>query len=568
MPPSAPPGPDRTSFLFQVGGHLAASLDLAETVRAVLDHSVPLVADFAALHLLDGGELKFLGVAHADPAKRALAEAYVRRYPARVDAPRGPGLVVRTGEPVAVWRLDPKALEAAAEDAEHLALLRALSPRAYLIVPLRVHGRVTGALTLCHAESGRAYAPEDLALAQDLAHRAATAIENARLYAAQEEARAQADRVRRLLEAQNEAAPDGIFFQAADGTTAWYNQRLLQMWGVDESVPAKATLQERLAAIMDRLADPAGFGRIALELEKERDTVLRLDVLEKSGKVFDCYTAPVCEPDGAYLGRVWYYRDVTAQRAMEGELATARKRLAQSEKLALVGTLVSGVAHEIRTPLAYINNHAHLVHRIAERARRGEATPEHLAAMGTSAEAIAEGVDRMNRLVVELRRFTRQDDAPAGVADVDEAVRGAAHLFTATHRGRVALESTLRGAGSAAVAPAQLQQVVLNLLENAMDASPPGGRVRLETRAETDAAEVVVRDWGAGIPADVLPHVWEPFFTTKPEGTGLGLSIVRRIVETSGGAIQCRSEAGEGTTFTVRLPRPRADADGKAQSPS
>lgn len=547
-------------LLLDVGTRLASSLDEADAARIVVDAFVPAFADSACLHVRTSeDEVHLVAVAAQDPALRAAVDAHASRFPARLQDAHGAGRVIRTGEPEVYLHLTPEKLDAGAADDTERRLLRDLGPRSSIVLPLRQRGRALGALTLLRTGGRAPFTPDEVDVARDLADRAATTLENARLFRDERAARDDARRARLLLEAQNEASPDGIFFQGADGRTAWYNRRLLELWEVDSSVTTKATLGERLAAVMDRLADPEAFARVAFEMEQEPHRTMRLDVRSKSGRTFDCHTAPVLGPDGGYLGRVWYYRDVTAQRAMEGELAAARRELAQNEKLALIGTLVSGVAHEVRTPLAYVSNHAHVLLRAAQRARDGATIDPAL--IESSAAAIVEGTDRMNKLVLELRRFARQSDGATDAADVDEAARGAAHLFGATHRGRVQLESLLGGAPRAAIDPVQLQQVILNLVENAMDASPPGARVRLETRKGLDGPELRVRDWGSGIPADVVERMWEPFFTTKREGTGLGLSIVRRIVEGVGGSVRCESVVGKGTTFIVQLPPAKADED-------
>ena len=360
-----------------------------------------------------------------------------------------------------------------------------------------------------------------------------------------------------LLESQNEAALDGIFFQGADGRAVFYNRRLLEMWGVDESVPQGERVEERLAKVVHLLADPQAFVEKVLAMERDRDATLREDLRTADGRIFDCYAAPVRTREGAYAGRVWFYRDVTARRRMEEELAFARRRLAHSEKLAVLGTLVSGVAHEIRTPLAYVSNEAGLLARWVSRLEPGRPLREEEAArLAEAARTIAEGVDRMNHLVLDLRRFSRMEAGERAELDLDETVRAAVDLFQATHRGRARLDAALHSGRRVLADRVHLQQVVLNLLENAAEASPHGASIRVVTRAEGEGqgAVLVVEDRGPGIPTEVQARMWEPFFTTKPEGTGLGLSIVRRIVLAHEGTIRCESGPGQGARFVVRLP--------------
>jgi len=174
----------RTELLSEAGGRMAASMDVEQTLQEVAQIAVPAVADWCAITLLEPpGALRTVAVAHADPAKVELARELTERYPQRLDAPTGAGAVIRTGEPQLVPAITPEILAAAARDEEHLRLLRELDLSASLTVALRVPGRVLGAVTLVMAESGRAFAPEDVSLAAGLAGRAALHVRNAQLYA-------------------------------------------------------------------------------------------------------------------------------------------------------------------------------------------------------------------------------------------------------------------------------------------------------------------------------------------------------------------------------------------------
>jgi len=168
-------------------------------------------------------------------------------------------------------------------------------------------------------------------------------------------------------------------------------------------------------------------------------------------------------------------------------------------------------------------------------------------------QAMLDGVDRINALVKDLRPFanTEARRVPSGLHDV---VAGAVALFTATQRGRVEVVSDLQPTPPLALDRGQLQRVVINLLVNAADAMPRGGRVRVSTRAVGDDVFLEVEDEGTGIPPEVEARIFDPFFTTKADGTGLGLAITRRIVEAHGGEVGYRTKVGRGTTFTVRLP--------------
>ncbi len=244
-----------------------------------------------------------------------------------------------------------------------------------------------------------------------------------------------------------------------------------------------------------------------------------------------------------------------ARRQAEQELEAARQQVAMSEKLSTLGTLVSGVAHEIRTPLTYVSNNLFLVRQRLEQAARSQPELQPLVdEIAGYGKAALDGVARINRLVEDLRRFARRDEGGPVEADLRDVVGVAVDLFRATRRGRIDVRADLRAVPALQVDVGQIQQVVLNLLSNAAEAMPSGGLVRVATRAVPGGGEIEVEDHGAGIAPEAQEHLFHPFYTTKADGTGLGLSICQRIVESHGGSIRFESRPGRGTTFFVFLP--------------
>lgn len=201
---------DATRFLADASTSLAAIVDYKSTLQRVAGLSVPAFADWCAVDLAEAdGTLRRLAVVHADPAKVQLAQELSRRYPLNPEAPRGAYHVLRTGEPELIQDVaDPRWTELANND-PHLRLLRRLGLGSFMCVPLQIRNVTTGVLTFAYAESGRRYEPHDLALAEELARRAAVAIENARLYAALREADRRKDEFLAMLahELRNPLAP-------------------------------------------------------------------------------------------------------------------------------------------------------------------------------------------------------------------------------------------------------------------------------------------------------------------------------------------------------------------------
>ncbi|HET6404863.1 MAG TPA: ATP-binding protein [Candidatus Thermoplasmatota archaeon] len=247
-------------------------------------------------------------------------------------------------------------------------------------------------------------------------------------------------------------------------------------------------------------------------------------------------------------------RDLTDEERSRAELEAARRQVAQSEKLSALGSLVSGVAHEVRTPLTYLQNSLYLLQRRLERAVARPGADEDLRALLPDIETTVEAAQRIERLVDDLRRYTRLRAGEPQPVALDVAVRQGVELFRATHSGGVEVRAQLEPTPRVDLDALSVQQIVLNLLSNAADASVPGSAVHVRTRATAEGAELEVADEGSGIPPETLARAFDPFFTTKSHGTGLGLSIVRRIVEESGGTIFVASAPGKGTTFRIEFP--------------
>jgi two-component system sensor histidine kinase PilS (NtrC family) len=236
-------------------------------------------------------------------------------------------------------------------------------------------------------------------------------------------------------------------------------------------------------------------------------------------------------------GLVIVFQDLTPFREME-------EAMRRNDRLAAVGKLAAGLAHEIRNPLASMCGSIELLGHapgLANKDRR-------------LMEIVLREAERLEALVRDFLGFARPQEPQLTVVDVAAQLEEALVIF----RGELANRGLTLGTGIEPAVlvradPAQLKQVIWNLLSNAADATSSGGRVsvrlfRLGTRAVFE-----VEDTGVGISNDDLPHIFDPFFTTKEKGTGLGLALVHRIIERHAGRIEVRSEAGSGTTFRIEL---------------
>jgi PAS domain S-box-containing protein len=225
---------ERTQFLADVSAALDASLDYDATLRAVADLAVRRIADWCAIDMVtDDGGMRNVAVAHVDPAKVAMARELQQRYPPDLDAPTGaPNVALRTGEPELYPDITPELLAHAGADEEQVALVRELGLSSAMVVPLRARGRVLGALTLIATHGRAAYGEDDVAFAEQIAARAAIAVDNARLYGEAREQERRSAEARALLDTLIDQAPIGVAFLDLEGRYVRVNDTLAEMHGI------------------------------------------------------------------------------------------------------------------------------------------------------------------------------------------------------------------------------------------------------------------------------------------------------------------------------------------------
>jgi signal transduction histidine kinase len=240
------------------------------------------------------------------------------------------------------------------------------------------------------------------------------------------------------------------------------------------------------------------------------------------------------------------------------DLKSAETQLVHSEKMASLGRLVAGVAHEINNPVSFIaTSVAPLRKRLAEAAV--EAPPDVVPLLREAEEiagVMARGAERTAAIVRDLRSFSRLGEAKRKPADLHDGLEVSLRLLESRWRGRVTVHRDYGEMPLVECDPGQLNQVFMNVLANACDATAANGNIWITTRRQGDEAVVTVRDDGVGMPPEVRDHVFDPFFTTKDVGggTGLGLAISHGVVAAHGGRIEVESAPGAGATFRIILP--------------
>ncbi len=250
------------------------------------------------------------------------------------------------------------------------------------------------------------------------------------------------------------------------------------------------------------------------------------------------------------------------------ELQEAQSQLVQSEKMASLGQLVAGVAHELNNPIGFVHANLTLLQEYLERllgaAREGRDDPRAREAIEKLLLRSREGTERVKKIVEDLRTFSRMDRAALEEVDLHEELERTLSLMTPRLKEGISVERDYRADPRIRCHAGQLNQVFLNLLVNACDALGGRGRIRISTESDAERVFVHFEDDGPGVPEEIRTRIFDPFFTTKPvgKGTGLGLSISHGIVERHGGRISVRSRPGS-TVFTLELPRSPRGGDGR-----
>lgn len=253
------------------------------------------------------------------------------------------------------------------------------------------------------------------------------------------------------------------------------------------------------------------------------------------------------------------------------ELKEAQAQLVQTAKMASLGELVAGIAHEVNNPLAFVMNHIRTIDDrlsgIADAVEPGlqdAARRKWDKARERLPEAL-EGLERIRDIVVKLRTFSRLDEGEFKLVDMRDAIDTTIALIRHRAKDRVAIEVVHGDDGPLACYPGPLNQVIMNLVSNAIDAIEGTGTVTVRTWREEGRYCIAVADTGPGVPEHIRDRVFEPFFTTKPvgDGTGLGLAISYRIVESHKGCMRILDRPGGGAEFVVSIPTDLKDEGGK-----
>jgi PAS domain S-box-containing protein len=356
---------------------------------------------------------------------------------------------------------------------------------------------------------------------------------------------------------------DGVIATNVDGAIVRMNPVAEQLTGWTIAEAQQRPLADTMILLNEDTREPVEnpFVRVLRDRVKiqlpEGTVIVRKDGSEVA--IADSCT-PIRMSDGTLSGAVLVFRDLTEERAAATIEAKYQQQLIVSDRMASIGTLAAGVAHEINNPLTYVTANVDLA--LGElQALAGGSTPERLQHVAALLADVREGASRIAKIVRGLKTYSRVEEERRVVFDLLPVLELSIDMAfnEIRHRGRV-----VKAYGKLPLVDgddARLGQVFINLLVNAAQSLPTthmeANEIRIVTSTdERGRAIVEVRDTGVGIPAAILSRVFDPFFTTKPigVGTGLGLAICHNIVAGMGGELSVESEVGRGTTFRVALP--------------
>jgi two-component system sensor histidine kinase PilS (NtrC family) len=361
-------------------------------------------------------------------------------------------------------------------------------------------------------------------------------------------------RLRHLHEHTVASLNSGLLTTDSEGRVRSMNPESERISGRKLAEVLGRDLEQVLPGVRDAL-------RMGMETPSGGRVRARMPLAHRSGQKRHLGLASSILRDGEGLASGWVviFQDVTEVVAMEQELR-------RSERLAGVGQLAADIAHEIRNPLAAISGSVEVLEASLGGGDR-DAEPRRLMAI------VLREIDRLNHLITEFLQFARPAPAKRTPVDLGLVVEDLVGMFEVTRPEGVEIEVDVATRRTALADPTQVRQVLWNLLLNAVQAMPEGGRIRIsvgevggqpqegvsEGRNEAKGGgafvEVAVADTGIGMAPEVLERIFDPFFTTRPDGSGLGLATVHRIVEANGGNLRVESSVGEGTVLRVRFPR-------------
>lgn len=589
---------DAERFLFEAGIALSSSLDYKKTLATVAELAVSHFADWCTVDMLDpDGILRRLAITHIKPEMVEWAEEIHSKYPPDPDAPFGIYNVVRTGESEFYPEIPDKILAERAQNEEHLRMLRQIGFKSAMLIPLKIRKRILGVITFVNSESPN-HTSEDLALAEDLANRAALAVDNAKLFSAEQTIRRMAqknsDFLRRLqavsrslsqalipkevAEAVIEqgitslGAHAGILVLSDDqknelnavGSIGFADQ-IMEKWqrfDINQKVPLADAVRTGKPIFITSFAkftdEYPMLGPLALVTESNALVAIPLIVKNKTIGGIGLSFREIQEFSNDDRMFLLALAQQCAQALERAKLYENEQNLrAEAEKANRIkDEFLATVSHELRTPLNAIVGWTSLLKREQLKGDQIQRAVETIDRNAKSQVQIIEDLLDVSRII------TGKIKLEPVLLDFQKIVSAAVESIMPTAKAKkINIDTDLNRSLFIKGDAERLQQVLWNLLSNAIKFTPNEGVISVKLKAKNSDAVVSIKDSGQGIDPQFVPFVFDRFrqadatTTRNHGGLGLGLSIVRNLVEMHGGRVEVTSQGKDkGSTFTVKIP--------------
>lgn len=344
-----------------------------------------------------------------------------------------------------------------------------------------------------------------------------------------------------FLEKVFEALQEGVIILTPDGQATFANRAAGRLFGLEPSSAIGRAMEDIIP----------GLAWASLVADGSRAISRDFELFYPESRFLNLYLAPITDEgerpgpeDDEHLGFVLLVRDLTQTRRLTEEKI-------ESERLNALTLLAAGVAHELGNPLNSLNIHLQLLER-----KLRKSSPEAHTAVREQLEIARGEIKRLDFIIAQFLSAIRPTRPQLELEDVNQLIRDAARFLEPEIADRrLTLKLELRAdLPLLPVDPGQMKQAFYNLIRNATQATPPGGKITIRSDLADYEVVIAVSDTGAGIPPEQMGHLFEPFHTTKEKGTGLGLLIVRRIVREHGGEIAIESAENKGTRIRIHLP--------------
>jgi PAS domain S-box-containing protein len=551
------------SFLVEATRLLAQSLDVETTLATVARLSLPHLGSWCMVDLLEGDHMRRLAIIHPDPAQQVLAEQLLDGWPPLRDDPVGIPSAIRTGRSQVVYPVSDEMLMAAARSPDNLAILRALEIGSFMTIPLLARGEILGAITYVSPNHGDSFTQLDLVLAEDLAARIATAIDNSRLMRDAQRARAAAELAEERFSRIIAIAAEAIISVDEAQRIILFNEGAEHIFGYREDeilgLPLILLLPERSRAVHEHHVRAFGESpEVARRMGQRHEIAGR----RKNGEEFPAEASISKLSVGGMRVYTVVLRDITEAR--NAVLAQENLLKAVTEATEARSRLIRGVTHDVKNPLGSADGYAQLL----ELELRGTLLPEQAKLVA----GVRRGIHGALGMITDLLNLSRAEsgglpidrqpaDLAALAAEAVEDARGAAetagHVLVLDDFVPVPVDTD----------SARVREVLGNLLSNAIKYTPAPGHIAVRIEAVLDGTRgprpgrwvaAHVHDSGPGIPLAERERVFSEFHrlhtADQTSGHGLGLAISRLIARLLGGDLTVSGEPGQGAVFSLWLP--------------